>query len=475
MTPSDERDSVFGIAPQLRVDRTSPSRVTVSIVVSGSVEAADKCDPESQRNRDACIDRLAKAAPQWITDNPVDEPGKITRLELDEAIRNAKVQDSAERPAEVPRQGRPIVFETLEPWPDPVDGAELLDDIVAVVTKYVTLDGPAAVACATWSVHTWCFQRFDATPRLLLSSAVPGAGKSTLLRVLGCLAHKPRKTGKATPSVLARLTSEHHPTWLLDEADKSIVGTESENIVAAIIDDGFEPDGVYSLSIRQGDDWTACEFGVFTPMAIAGIDTRSRFAPTVRSRSIVIALEPRPRDADWPRLRTQRLRAELLPLRRRIARWVADHGPELEDAEPRIDAVLREADKWRPLMAVADEAGGNWSVRVRSAAGRLSGEATDTLDVGVQLLGDLRELFEERGTDRIKTADILKALNSREDRPWPEWKGKGPLSPRQLAVLLSRFNLSPRDLRTDGGSKMGYRLAELSVPFAKYLPPRSPS
>ena len=63
------------------------------------------------------------------------------------------------------------------------------------------------------------------------------------------------------------------------------------------------------------------------------------------------------------RVRRPGLLRQLDPLRHRTARWVADHLPALRVADPAIPEELhdRQADNWRPLVAIADEAGGTWA------------------------------------------------------------------------------------------------------------------
>ena len=62
------------------------------------------------------------------------------------------------------------------------------------------------------------------------------------------------------------------------------------------------------------------------------------------------------------RVRRDGLLRQLDLLRRRAARWVADHLPALQAADPAVPDELddRQADNWRPLLAIADEAGGEW-------------------------------------------------------------------------------------------------------------------
>src|SRR5690606_13583832 len=120
-------------------------------------------------------------------------------------------------------------------------------------------------------------------------------------------------------------------------------------------------------------------------------------------------------------------------LRRKAARWARDQAATLADADPDVPAELhdRATDNWRPLVAIADAAGGDWPSRARRAARFLSG-AADPADEGpaVQLLADLRALFEARGVDRLASAEIVETLATLEDRPWPEWKAGRPITAR---------------------------------------------
>src|SRR5690606_6438562 len=134
----------------------------------------------------------------------------------------------------------------------------------------------------------------------------------------------------------------------------------------------------------------------------------------------------------------------------------------------------RAADNWRPLIAIADAAGGDWPERARRAARILSGAADPADDPpAIQLLGDLRALFEARGVDRLASAEIVESLAKMEDRPWPEWKAGRPITVRQLARLLAPFGVRPKQMRDDGGSGpkvRGYLLDDLQDAFSRYLP-----
>ena len=95
----------------------------------------------------------------------------------------------------------------------------------------------------------------------------------------------------------------------------------------------------------------------------------------------------------------------------------------------------RAADNWRPLIAIADPAGGAWPVRARQVAEGYGGRHDDLAPV--MLLADIAAMFEEKpGLELHKSEEITEALNRMEHRPWPEWRNGKPMTARQLAKLL---------------------------------------
>lgn len=74
----------------------------------------------------------------------------IRASELDKAVAAQRPRGEIE-----PGQGRPRDFPPPEPWPDPPDGADLLDSIEALVRRYVICSEHAAVAMALWVALTW--------------------------------------------------------------------------------------------------------------------------------------------------------------------------------------------------------------------------------------------------------------------------------------------------------------------------------
>ena len=80
----------------------------------------------------------------------------------------------------------------------------------------------------------------------------------------------------------------------------------------------------------------------------------------------------------------------------------------------------RAEDVWEPLIAIADQAGGPWPERARSAALVLSAKASiDDQSMTIRLLADLRDVVEELDADRLPDLVVLLAGNS----TWPSRSG----------------------------------------------------
>ena len=73
---------------------------------------------------------------------------------------------------------------TPEPWPDPVEGHALLDEIKSLLTRYVVLPNWAAETISLWIVHTYAFELRDVCTYLGIESPARRCGKNTLLTFL---------------------------------------------------------------------------------------------------------------------------------------------------------------------------------------------------------------------------------------------------------------------------------------------------
>ena len=101
-------------------------------------------------------------------------------------------------------------------WPDKVDGAALLDDIVDDIRRYIVMSKQAAEVVALWAIHTHAFECWRHTPRLHITAPEKGCGKSTLLDVLACLVPNAIKTENLSTAVLFRVVDKYGPSLLIE-------------------------------------------------------------------------------------------------------------------------------------------------------------------------------------------------------------------------------------------------------------------
>jgi putative DNA primase/helicase len=95
---------------------------------------------------------------------------------------------------------------------------------------------------------------------------------------------------------------------------------------------------------------------------------------------------------------------------------------------------------------------------------------TITGGLGIELLGDIRIVFEDRSVDRISSEDLVLALVGLEERRWSEYSHGKPLTKAKLARLLRPYDVVSRSIRLpDARTPKGYLLEQFIDPFARYL------
>lgn len=352
---------------------------------------------------------------------------------------------------------------TVDPWPEPVDGAALLNELAWRASKHVVLPDHAADTIALWITHSWTHDSASISPVLAVESATKRSGKTTLLTYLGFVVARPLPSANVTAPVVFRSVEKWRPCLLVDEADTFLSDNDE---LRGVLNSGHNRTTAKVLR-TVGDEHEPMVFSTWSPKVIALI---GELPDTLRDRALVVVLKRK-----LPGEQVQPLRVDagdsFLPLRRQLARWSADRLPDLRNFEPAIPAGLndRAADNWRHLIAIADLAGGNWPERARKAALAISGGADDDGSVACILLADIRDVFTAVATDRLSSADLVARLVEREDRPWVEWRGGKPMTVRQLARQLDPFSIAPGTIRVGNATPKGYRLKQFEDAFSRYL------
>jgi hypothetical protein len=337
------------------------------------------------------------------------------------------------------------------------------------------LPAGAADAMAPWAVHTHCVDLFRHTVRLLFTSPQPECGKTTALEALALVCCKSLPTSNVTAAALFRTVEARHPTLLIDEGDTFLVGADD---LRGILNAGHKRGGQVLRCV--GDDSEPRAFPVFGPAALAAI---GRLADTIQGRSIKVLMKRATRTEE-PKPLGPAAEREAAELASQCARWVADNTDTLRDADPALPGSLfnRSADNWRPLFAIAQAAGGDWSERLAKSVAVLAQGESDTEGRGIRLLADVRSVFDEQRTklaaevaNKIASEHLCSVLTADATGPWAEYKGGKPLSQTQLANIVKPFGIRPHSVRIGTGTPKGYERDDFEEAWQRYLPGRGPS
>jgi hypothetical protein len=377
----------------------------------------------------------------------------------------------------------PIYGEDLSEAATGMDGAAVLDNVAAFLDRFVAFPSPEALTAVTlWAAHTHAIELFDSTPRLAVLSAEPGSGKTRLLELLELLVLRPVATVNCSPAYLIRRVgpAEVPPTLLYDEID-TVFGPKARDNedVRGLLNAGHRRGAVAHRCVHRGNDIETEDFPAFSAVALAGLDD---LPETLMTRSVIIRMRRRAPNEELEAYRPRINGFEGEALRDELAAWVSSAASLLDGAFPHLPEGVadRAADVWEPLLAVAEAAGGDWPERARvscvsfvSAAQREAGSG-----LGIRLLGDLRTIFGDRPV--MFTDAVLNLLNDDDEDSavresgWSEYGGHG-LTASQLAKMLGKFGIKPRQVRSGDTTRKGYRREDLHDAWSRYLPPLASS
>ena len=385
---------------------------------------------------------------------------------LDDAIKRARPKADEQPSAS---GGRALSLPDTEPWPDPVNGAAVLDDVSAAFTRHLALPTGAADALALWCAYTHAFDAFPISPRLAITSPEKRCGKTTLLRMLAMVCERVLQAANITPAAMFRAIELARPTLLVDEADTFLDGREE---LRGVLNSGHARDGCVIRTV--GDNHEPRQFSTWAPCAIAMI---GRLPDTLADRAIAVPMRRKVAGEKIERLRFDRP-DQFDGLRRRLARFTLDARQALERSDPATPNNLhdRAADNWRVLLAIADAAGGDWPTRARAACMTLNAGDADADTTGAALLRDIQAAFVLRGEPvKLSSAELCQILGDDEASAWAAFgRSEKPITPAALARLLKRFKIAPKALRNGAIVWRGYEREAFTDAWARYLAPDTP-
>src|SRR3954463_3262964 len=358
-----------------------------------------------------------------------------------------------------------LAREDVDAWPEPVDGAALLDELYQALTRFVVLPKWGAEALALWVVHTYAFPLRDVSTYIGLESPEKRCGKTTLLTVLSELVNRPVVAANISSPAFFRVIEETQPTLLIDEADTLLQGNDE---LRGILNSGYTRKTAYVVRVSHRgtemdeiDDDRArgttrptfsrlARFSCWCPKVMAAI---GRLPETLADRCVVIRMQRKLSAEQCERLRN----LDATELRRKCVRFVRDHEGAIASARPNIPEDLndRAGDIWEPLLALADLAGGRWPELSRHAAEGLTAIAQESNPIAA-LLFDLLILFGKVESERLFSRDIVQALNLMADRSWAETNKGKPVTELWLAQRLRPYGVRPKTLWIGERAGKGY-------------------
>jgi hypothetical protein len=307
-------------------------------------------------------------------------------------------------------------------------GANPLEQVVSVFARHVDAEPHHLVGVSLWALHTHIYNQYNKSPRLAIRSPVPNCGKSTILDILGAMVWNSKRLIDPTVASTFRLANSH--TLLIDEVDNmSIIRN-----MKAVLNDGHSVGGSVT---RTGKDGEVISYPIYGPVALAGI---GNLPATLMSRSLTIPMH-----------------RSIKPMERFISKEQY-FAPQLYawaeqanlDPDPQMPAQLvgRDADKWRPLIAIGDYF--DRGDIARQVALDFINES-DTPDIKESVLRDTQKAF-NRARSNILTAETLyeKLRDDKEGEyeiDYVDYK----ITKRVIGNILSDFQIKTRLYRYKGG------------------------
>lgn len=352
-----------------------------------------------------------------------------------------------------------------------IDGADLFARIHSFLLRFISYPSPeASVAHLLWIVHTHLMDAWFTTPRLAALSPEPGSGKSRLLEITALLVLRPILSVMSSPAYVLRKIAdqENRPTILYDEID-AVFGPQARGNedLRAMVNAGYRRGATIGRCLTENGKIIPQDLPTYGAIAFGGLGD---LPGTIMSRSIIIRMRKRIAGETVDSFRPSQNEPEGQLLRDELSVW----AESVADAAGIAEAVMpegiadRDADVWKPLLTVAELAGGPWPDMARRAALMfvVDGKEGKSPSLGVELLFDIKRCFGDE--DKLPTRELLERLLADEEAPWGDIKGK-KLDPRRLARMLRQFAIKSEGIRIGDETLKGYKREAFYDAWMRYL------
>jgi putative DNA primase/helicase len=354
----------------------------------------------------------------------------------------------------------------VEPWPDPVKGAELFNQIFNTMQRFIIADKESLEAAAMWTALTWLVEHATVLPIAMITAPEKGCGKTVFLSTIQEMVCRPIQACNISSSSLFRSVEQWQPTLLIDEADSFL--RENEEL-RGILNSGHTRNSAYVIRTEEiKGEWQPVKFKTWSAKAISGIKLEG-LSPTLTSRAILLPLRKKK-----PSEKTENLRhadpKQFQEIKSKLHRWALDNGQRFSKLRPEMPELQnRDGDNWEPLLAIAQLAGPEWFTRIKNAALKIVGKTDSSPSLEQELLSDIQEVFNKKNVDRLSSVNLIDALLADELGPWQTYNRGKPITARQLARKLKPYSIHPKPIKIAGVTHKGYLLSDFTDTFARYL------
>ena len=330
----------IGLPPQ-----PAPSPPTVDddlqrTLVSTNLSLSDSSNPASDLKVDGDSRATAPAARQndaeVIAGLAAMSPLEYDRIRIEQAkllgCRTAVLDKAVTAARNEPDETNSLPFPEVEQHPEPIYPAQLLDEIVVVIRRYIVLDVQLAIAAALWVALTWFADVVSIATLAIINAPEKACAKTLFQTLLAHMAYRPLSAANATTSVLFRSAELWKPTIFIDEADTFFRANPELN---GMVNAGYHREGFVLRSEAVGDSFIPRKYSVYCPKSIAGISLEKHLTDATMSRGIVFNLRRK-----LPHETVERFRHAdkeiFADISSKLARFAADYSLQVRQARPTL-------------------------------------------------------------------------------------------------------------------------------------------
>lgn len=362
-----------------------------------------------------------------------------------------------------------LLFPEIEPYPEPINLALLLEEISETIRRFIILDAEQADTAALWIAHTYLIDIFDISPLAIINAPEKACAKTLFQTLLALMSYRSLPAANASASALFRAIESWKPTIFFDEADTFF---RNNFDLQGLVNAGYKRGGYVLRSEPTGESFEPRMFSVYSAKSIAGIALEKHLPDSTMSRGIIFNMRRKLSNETIMRMRNAD-NGVFDAIVSKLMRFALDYSQQIRLARPSLPEALsdRNQDNWEALLAIAECAGNEWLQRANSAAIKLSSAGEASVSTGNELLADIRDIFESKNVEKISSVELIEVLVADEESPWATYNRGKPISPRQLAKLLTGYDIKSKTVRLKNNyTPKGYDFGQFEDAFARYLP-----